>query len=185
VALTDPLQRIATLASTFALQTIGLPALADGNVILLNDVELGIVEACSGLRMLVIFFALSTAVVLVIKRRPWEKALLVASAVPIALVANVTRITVTGVLHETAGREIADAVFHDLAGWLMMPLALGLLWVELKLLSRLLLDTAPGPVRLGFGIPRRGAVPVAAPRRRPRPPARPPADVAARPAGAP
>ena len=44
------------------MQTLGRPALAEGNVILLNDVELGIVEACSGLRMLVVFFALSTAV---------------------------------------------------------------------------------------------------------------------------
>jgi hypothetical protein len=48
------------------------------------------------------------------------------SAVPIALIANVTRITVTGVLHVSVGGEIAHAVFHDWAGWFMMPLALGL-----------------------------------------------------------
>src|SRR5262249_6488193 len=133
VAMTDPLQRIATLASTFTLQTLGMPAVADGNLILLNEVELGIVEACSGLRMLVIFFALSTGFVLLIQRPLWEKLVLVGSAVPVALVANVIRIVATGILHETAGREIADAVFHDLAGWLMMPLALGMLWIERKI----------------------------------------------------
>jgi exosortase/archaeosortase family protein len=90
--------------------------------------------------MLVIFFALATAAAVVV-RRPWyERAALVASAVPIALVANVARITVTGVLHQTAGRETADRVFHDLAGWLMMPLALGLLWSELHLFARLIVD---------------------------------------------
>src|SRR5262249_4440532 len=72
VALAGPLQSLATVMSTFALQTLGFPALAEGNVILLNEVELGIVEACSGLRMLVVFFAFSTAVALLIRRPLWE-----------------------------------------------------------------------------------------------------------------
>jgi exosortase len=148
-ALADPLQRFATVASTLAMQTLGLPALAEGKVILLNEVEIGVVEACSGLRMLVIFFALSTAVALVMRRPLWEKSLLVASAIPIALLANVTRITVTGILHELVGSDIATAFFHDLAGWLMMPLALALLGLELKLLACLLLEPAAAvPARL-------------------------------------
>jgi exosortase len=159
VMMTDPLQRIGTLASTFLLQTVGLPAVADGNVIHLNEVELGIVEACSGLRMLMIFFALSTAVALVIERRLWEKLVLAASAVPIALLANITRITATGILHVTAGRAIANAVFHDLAGWLMMPLALGLMWLELKVLDRLFLEPASLTVQPAPRQPSAGAMP--------------------------
>jgi exosortase len=141
-ALAQPLQRLATEASTFALQTLGLPALAEGNTILLNDTRIGIVDACSGLTMLVAFFALATAVAAVIPRRRFDKVLIVLSAAPIALLTNVLRITVTGVLHETAGRELADAIFHDWAGWLMMPLALLLLGLELRVLSRLFLDPA-------------------------------------------
>jgi exosortase len=134
----EPLQRVATEASTFALQVLGRPAVAEGNVILLNEFELGVVEACSGLRMLVVFFAIATGVAMYLKKPLWEKAFVVASAAPIALFANILRITVTGVLYESAGKEVAEAVFHDLAGWLMMPLALALLGVELWLLSRLL-----------------------------------------------
>jgi exosortase len=145
IAMAEPLQLVATEASTFLLQTLGLPAVAEGNVILLNEVELGVVEACSGLRMLVVFFALSTAVAILIRKPLWEKLLICASAAPIALVVNILRITVTGVLHETAGSEIADAVFHDLAGWLMMPIALGLLALEMKLLKHLLIEPASGP----------------------------------------
>jgi exosortase len=141
IALTDPLQRLATTCSTFALQTLGLPAIAEGNVILLNDVRLGVVEACSGLRMLVIFFALSTAVALVRRRPGGQRVAVVISAVPIALATNVLRITVTGVMHETVGAKVADAIYHDLAGWLMMPVALALLWVELQILKRLFLET--------------------------------------------
>ena len=151
VALPDSLQRVATLTSTFALQTLGLPAVAEGNVILLSEVELGVVEACSGLRMLVIFFALAAGVALLIRRPLWEKALILASAAPIAVIVNVTRITATGVLHELVGSRLANAVFHDFAGWVMMPLALALLWLELQALSRLLIEvpTTAGTVPLG------------------------------------
>jgi exosortase len=142
-ALAYPLQRVATKASTYALQTLGFPALAEGNVILLDDVEIGVVEACSGLSMLFTFFAMAIGVVLVI-RTPWlDKILIVASAIPIALLMNVIRITVTGVLHETVGSRVANLVFHDLAGWLMMPMAVGLLWLELALLARLFVAPAP------------------------------------------
>lgn len=151
VAAAEPLQRLATVASCYALQTLGLPAVPEGNVILLNDVTIGIVEACSGLRMLVVFFALSTAVALVIRRPLWERLVIVGSAVPIALFSNLVRITATGVLHETAGSDFANDFFHDVGGWLMMPFALALLWVELKVLTRLLTDSNPaGPVRFGL-----------------------------------
>jgi exosortase len=142
-AMPHPLQRVATLASTCALQTLGLPALAEGNVIVLGETRIGVVEACSGLNMLVIFFALSTAVALLIDRPLWKKLVLVACAVPIALVANVARVTVTVILHETVGHKAADLVFHDLAGWLMMPFALVLLWLELKVLARLPMEVKP------------------------------------------
>jgi exosortase len=136
-ALSGPLQRLATITSTFVMQTCGLPALAEGNVILLNDAEIGIVEACSGLRMLVVFFALSAAVALVVRRPILDRLVVLASAVPIALVANIARITATGVLHEFVNSETANAFFHDVAGWFMMPLALALLGIELKVLSKL------------------------------------------------
>jgi exosortase len=142
-ALSGPMQSFATVSSTFFLQVLGRPALAEGNVILINDVELGIVEACSGLRMLVVFFALSTGVAMLIKKPLWEKLLVGFSAIPIALVTNILRITVTGLLHDTVGSEIANAIFHDLAGWLMMPLGLAFLGLELLLLNRLLIDPAP------------------------------------------
>ncbi len=167
VAMALPLQRVATAASTYALQTLGFLAFAEGNVIRMGTVRIGVVEACSGLSMLLIFFALSTAVVLVV-RCPWyEKVLILASAVPIAIASNVIRITVTGILHKTVGAHIADLVFHDLAGWLMMPLGLGFLWCELRLLHWVIRPAAepptaapPIPGRLP-GVP--GLSPVGAP----------------------
>ncbi len=135
-----PLQRIATVASGYLMQTLGLPAVPEGNTILLSGVKLGIAEACSGLGMLLTFLAVTTIVAVVIRRPWWEKIVVLVSAIPIALIANLVRITVTGVLHETAGHAVANRVFHDWGGWLMMVLALGLLWLELAFLARLFLE---------------------------------------------
>jgi exosortase len=151
VALAHPLQRLATLASTYALQTLGYDAVAFGNVIDLDPERIGVAQACNGLSMLLVFVALATAVALVLRRPLPDRILIVVSAVPIALVANIVRIVVTGILYKTAGPKLAGLVFHDLAGWLMMPLALALMWLELRLLSRALVrPTADGPI---FAVP--------------------------------
>jgi exosortase/archaeosortase family protein len=83
---------------------------------------------------------------------PWhDRLVLVASAVPIAVLANVARITATGLAYHAWGRQSATAhlIMHELAGWLMMPLALGLLWLELRFLANLFVvepETRPLPV---------------------------------------
>ena len=164
VALAEPLRSVATSASTYLLQTLGFPAVAEGNVIVVGDVRLGVAEACSGLRMLVAFFATSAAVAGFVQRPAWERSLIVLSAVPIAVICNVARVTVTAALYETIGAEWAHRVFHDLAGWLMMPLALGLLGIERWMLSRLLIapperDVVPvGNGRLAMSARRNVAV---------------------------
>jgi exosortase len=142
LALAGPMQSIATISSTFLLQVLGRPALAEGNVIQLNEIELGIVEACSGLRMLVVFFALSTAMALLIRKPLWEKALIAFSAIPIALASNILRITVTGVVYEVLGDGFGGGFFHDVAGWLMMPLGLIFLGIEMLVLKKLLIEPA-------------------------------------------
>jgi exosortase len=145
VAMSGPLQRLATIIATFVMQTIGLPALAEGNVILLDKHQIGVVEACSGLRMLVVFFALATAVVLIVKRHWMDVTIILVSAVPIAIVSNITRVTVTGIMYEIGYAEMAQKFFHDVAGWFMMPLALAMLWLELKVMQHLFIDVAAAP----------------------------------------
>jgi exosortase len=145
-ALSQPLQRVATQVSTYVLQLLGRPAFAEGNVIVVGEARIGVVEACNGLGMMLLFFALSAAVAILSRRSVVERILVVASAVPVAVAANVARVTVTSFIYDTLGSRWADVVFHDLAGWLMMPLALGMLWLELWVLGRLFLDAA-GPTR--------------------------------------
>ncbi len=143
-ALSGRLQLIATSASVYALQMIGIPATARGNVIALTSSELEVAQACSGLRMLLVFFATSTAVAFLAERRLWEKVIVLLSAVPIAVISNVIRIVATGIAQEYFGTDFAINVFHDQAGYVMMPMALVFLWLELNFLDWLVADADSG-----------------------------------------
>lgn len=151
MALAQPLRRLATIVTTYILQTLGYPALAEGNVIQIDQVPLRVADACSGLGMLVTFFALATGLALVASDRLGEQFVIVVSAIPIAVVVNVMRITATAVVHQTMGSEAANLIMHDFAGWLMMPLALGVLFFELWYLRRLfIVESVPQMLPLGL-----------------------------------
>ena len=135
--LSVPLQGVATKVSTAALQMLGQPALAEGHTILLGDHQLFVEEACSGLRILVGVSALAFAFVLFSKWSWWQKALVLVAVVPVSLIANITRIVVTGLLYQFVSDESAKHFSHDVSGLFMIPLAAMLLWLFLLYLERL------------------------------------------------
>lgn len=150
--LLGPLQTVATIVSTYTLQTIGLDAYRDGNRIILGDGQvLGVVDACSGLKMLTIFVWLAAMLMLVGGLEWWENLAIAASAIPIALICNAFRITTVGVMYNYK-MSIAEH-FHDStpAAMLMMLLAVGFLVLEMKILSYLVVteDLAPTMVTSG------------------------------------
>lgn len=152
--LLQPLQRVATTSSTYLLQTMGISSYSEGNRIVIGEIELGVVEACSGLRMLTIFVALAVAITLVTDRPWWERLVIIASSVPIAVASNIIRITITALLYLVVGPEWVEKFFHDFDGLLMMPMGLGMLYVEFQILSHLVIDEGPsGPLAIGSAAP--------------------------------
>jgi exosortase len=156
--LLNPLQALATMISHYALETLGIECYRQGNRIVLDGIEMGVVDACSGLRMLTIFGALATAIAMISTNRPlWERIFILFSAIPIALAVNSIRITVTGLAYVFVGNkgemeQIINMFAHDLAGWVMMPMALGLLYLEYQLLSKLVIEEEPetlSPLTMG------------------------------------
>lgn len=130
------LQKLAAITSTWVLQLLGAPALRDGNRIMIDQVPLEVADACSGLRMSTIFGAMSLAMAILIKRPWWDRFVILLSAIPIALVTNVIRITITALIYMMfPDSELIHQAVHDWAGLAMMPIALGLLWIELQILE--------------------------------------------------
>jgi len=165
-AMGGKLQRGATIMSVYVLQTIGIPAIALGegsNVIQLSEPssKLEVARACSGLRMMTLFFAVCVGATFLLRMPAWKKIILIISAVPIAIISNVARIVLTGMLTEWVSAGVADFI-HDHAGWLMMIWAMLMIWGEMALLAALLVETTTeGPLSFGDrgGSPRRRSPP--------------------------
>jgi exosortase len=142
--LSGNLKTVATRSSTFLLQTIGIQSHYEGNDIFVGAKEfpLTVEDACSGLRMLTIFGALCFAVALLCDRPLWQRIVVMLSWIPIALVVNIVRITLTGVFYVIFPSSYVELqhFFHNMWGWVMMPMALGLLLVEFKILAHLVVE---------------------------------------------
>ena len=101
-----PLQHAATVMSTYTLQTMGVQAFNEENKILIGEgFPLNVEEQCSGLRMATIFLALAVAMSMIIDRPWWQKACIILSAIPIALVVNMIRIVITALLFIVLGQD--------------------------------------------------------------------------------
>lgn len=155
--------RVATPVSVFVLETVGIDTYCVGNVIHVGSHSMEVANACSGLRMLTIFIAISFAMAMIIHNRPmWERFLIVLSAVPIALLVNIIRITATGIYYNFSTEANAELghLIHDIAGFAMPVLALGFLYLELEIFSRLFVEIPEGQFVPGAARAKRPATPI-------------------------
>ncbi|MCE5268546.1 MAG: exosortase/archaeosortase family protein [Planctomycetaceae bacterium] len=136
LGLSLPLQTIATNLSCWTMQLLGQPALPEGHTIVLGEHTLEVEQACSGLRIFIGIAALAFAYVVIVRRQWWEKVLLVLSTIPIAIIANASRVVVTALLLQYAEGETARRFSHDAAGWVMIPFAAGLFALVLWYLGK-------------------------------------------------
>jgi exosortase len=127
--LSVPLQALATKLSTAALVFLGQPAVAEGNVILLGDERLLVEESCSGMRIFVGIFALGFAFILFSRTSWWLKAILLLAALPVAIFTNVVRIVGTGLLYQWVSSHAGQKFSHDIAGFIMIPMAAAVFWL--------------------------------------------------------
>lgn len=122
------LQGVATAISTGMLRIVGLPAVSEGHTIWVNDSQLMVERACSGMRIFVGMFALAFFWAATVKRSWLDRLVIFAAVIPMALFVNALRITATGVLYQWFETPGARHVIHDWSGYLMIPVAAALLW---------------------------------------------------------
>jgi len=131
------LQRWATSSAVFCLEMVGYEVVQEGNIIHIGPTSVEVAYACNGLRMITAFLVISGLVVLLVDRAWWEKLIVLVSSLPIALLCNTVRLTVTAVALTRLSGQFWDDLFHDFGGYAMMPLALAVVVGELWLLTRL------------------------------------------------
>jgi exosortase len=137
--ITFPLQLIASRFATFWLELFQVPVLRDGNVLVLSNYSLEVVEACSGIRSLMTLISLAVIYSYFLEPRRWVRYVLVALMVPIAIVSNAIRIMGAGMMAHRFGPAAAEGFLHEFSGWVIFLVALTLLfafhWI-LRLVGR-------------------------------------------------
>jgi exosortase len=134
-ALSQPLQGLATTCACALLKFTGLWVMPEGNVILVGNEKLEVAAACNGLSMLMSLAATVAAAASLIPMSTFKRVVLLFSVIPIALGSNVLRISATAWCYYRFGADVGKNYAHDWAGWLMMPTAMLLVWLELSIIS--------------------------------------------------
>jgi exosortase len=129
------LQLLASRLAGDALSVMGLPVLREGNILELPEQRLSVVEACSGIRSLLTLTFLSLVFGHFFEKKTWIRVVLFLSTVPIAIVANASRVTLTGLLTEWKP-EFAEGFFHTAQGWVIFMVSLFILILFHQVLTR-------------------------------------------------
>src|SRR6267378_4117032 len=116
---TFPLQLLASRLASNSLELFGIPVLREGNVLVLPNYSLEVVEACSGIRSLMSLIALAVAYGYFVEKRLWARITLVVLMLPIAVASNALRVVGAGVVTYSWGPQYAEGFFHFFRGWLI------------------------------------------------------------------
>ena len=145
--LTFPLRKIATTVSA-ALMPLFAPGLhTDAQSVVIDYTwpgvsqgTLNVEEACSGMRLMMAFVVLGVAMAFLFVRSWWQRAIMVASCIPIAVFCNTIRVTVTGLLHVHGRPDLSRGTPHQLLGILTLGVAMGLFSLLGYILSHLMVE---------------------------------------------
>jgi exosortase len=127
--ITFPLQLIASRFATILLQMVRIPVLRDGNILVMSNYSLEVVEACSGIRSLVTLISLTVIYLYFMEPRRWARYLLIVLMVPIAIVSNAVRIMGAGIMAHSFGPSAAEGFLHGFSGWVNFLASLVLLLI--------------------------------------------------------
>jgi exosortase len=141
IQLTFKLQLIASQGAYLVLSIVGAISgfsvdVAGNRIELLTNagrvIPLNVAEACSGMRMVVAFFALAAAMALISCRFWWQRVALVLLAAPVAILLNIGRVATLGVL-SLGNQNLAQGEAHTFIGTLLLIpgllLFMGIVWL--------------------------------------------------------
>jgi exosortase len=134
--LTFPLQLRASEAAEASISLLQIPIIREGNVLELASQKLNVVEACSGIRSLLTLTFLSLVYGYFCEKRIWIRVVLFFSTIPIAIIANAGRVTLTGVVANYKP-ELAEGLFHEAQGWVIFMVAFAILAAWHQVLVRI------------------------------------------------
>jgi exosortase len=142
-----PLSQLAAWVAVQLMQITGINCGLVGTKIVIDNIGrqqrvLNVEEACAGLRSLMTYVSMAGAIAFLSSRALWQKLVIVASAIPIAISCNMLRITVVGELDRYASTNWTDGFAHQFVGLMMLIPAFLMLLTLLWVLDRVVIEEA-------------------------------------------
>lgn len=128
-----PLQTATASVTQAIFEVAGLPIERSGNLLTINGVDVAVAEACNGMRMVFALVLVSYAFAFSLPLRHFVRAAVLVASPLAAILCNVLRLVPTIWLYGYSSKDIANQ-FHDIGGWLMLPVAFGLLLGIIRML---------------------------------------------------
>ncbi len=133
--ITFPLQIVASKFAEWALDAMSIPVLREGNILDVAGRQISVVEACSGIRSLLTLTFLALVYGYFFDKRTWMRIALVLLVIPVAILVNGGRVTITGIL--TAYKpDLAEGFFHEATGMFLFLADLVILVLIHQVFSR-------------------------------------------------
>jgi exosortase len=151
--LASPLQHLAAAVAVKTLNLTGVDSVRSGTRMFILGGNgqmrpLNVAEACAGLRSLMTFISVAAAVAFLSNRAFWQKVIITASAVPIAIFCNVMRVTGQAYLDRFAGSQWSEGFAHGFVGLVMLIPAFFLILLVGWILDQLFIEEVDDKAKL-------------------------------------
>jgi exosortase B len=124
-AVTGPLKQWISIIVVELLYDIGYPISRNGVVLTIGQYQMLVADACSGLHSMYSLSALGTLFMYIMARRSkLHNAIMLASILPIAFIANIVRVIALVLITYHFGDEAGQGFLHGAAGMVLMLVAL-------------------------------------------------------------
>ena len=134
--LLNPFQTFAALVSARVLELLHVPVYTMGNVIEIPGMRLLVEQACSGMRSLISLLTVAFIVLCLMNFNRLGQITIIAAAVATAVLLNIVRVALTGILAHFVDPVTATGFFHTFAGMLVFIVGLFILGFLGRLLER-------------------------------------------------
>lgn len=154
--LSSQLQLLSSQLGVAFMRPFNISVYLSGNVIDLGAFKLQVVDACSGLRYLFPLASLAFIAAYIFKGRFWKKLIIFLSSLPITVLMNSFRVGMIGILVNYWGIGQAEGFRHWFEGWVIFMACIGILVVEMWVLSKIGKDRQPSLYHaFGLDFPKR------------------------------
>jgi len=119
-----PLRMFVAKNATVTLNLIGVQARQRGSGIISPFFRFDVADPCSGIRSLMALTTVTAAYGYVTQHAQWKRWVLFLSAMPLAVLGNMARVTSIALVAQAYGQELATKTYHEYSGYIVFGVAL-------------------------------------------------------------